>query len=210
MKLASVVLAGGAGERFGGQKLSTLLVGRPLLAYALDAAAAAAEDIVVVVGTTPDVAGLAHSWSRTAHRTVRVVAAANQGEGMGASLRSGLDAVAPDVDGAFIFLGDMPFVPISIFPPLVRALAEGASAAAPTYNGRRGHPVLLGRQLIARRSLVVGDRGAGDLLSGEPGLILIDAGDDGVLFDVDTPDDLVEGIRRHALAFCGNAQPGFR
>ena len=210
MKLASVVLAGGAGERFGGQKLSTLLAGRPLLIYALYAAAAAAEDIVVVVGTTPDVAGLAHSWSRTAHRIVRVVAAANQGEGMGASLRAGLDAVAPDEDGAFIFLGDMPFVPISIFPPLVRALAEGAPAAAPTYNGRRGHPVLLGRQLIARRSLVVGDRGAGDLLSGEQGLILIDAGDDGVLFDVDTSDDLVEGIRRHALAFCGNAQPGLR
>ena len=125
MKLASVVLAGGAGERFGGQKLSTLLVGRPLLAYALDAAAAAAEDIVVVVGTTPDVAGLAHSWSRTAHRTVRVVAAANQGEGMGASLRSGLDAVAPDVDGAFIFLGDIPFVPFSIFAPSASARTSG-------------------------------------------------------------------------------------
>ena len=202
MKLASVVLAGGTAVRFGGQKLSTLLADKPLLAFTLDAAAAAAENIVVVVGTAPDVTGLVHAWSLTERRSVVVVAAANRTEGMGASLRAGLEAVAADVDGVFVFLGDMPFVPVGIFAPMVRALAAGAPAAAPVFDGRRGHPVLLGREMIAQRSLVVGNRGAADLISREPGLVLIETGDDGVLFDVDTPDDFAEAIRRHALAWC--------
>ena len=202
MKLASVVLAGGTAERFGGQKLSTLLADKPLLAFTLDAAAAAAENIVVVVGAAPDVTGLVYAWSRIERRPVVVVAAANRTEGMGASLRAGLEAVAADVDGVFVFLGDMPFVPVGIFAPMVRALAAGALAAAPVFDGRRGHPVLLGREMIAQRSLVVGNRGAADLISREPGLVLIETGDDGVLFDVDTPDDFAEAIRRHALACC--------
>lgn len=201
MKLASVVLAGGVGERFGGAKLSSILGNRPLLAFALDAAAAAAEDIVVVVGTDPDTFDLVLAWSRLQRRAVEVVAAANQSEGMGASLRSGLAAVAPAADGVFVFLGDMPFIPVNIFGPMIEALAEGASAVAPTYGGSRGHPVLLGHRLIAQRSLFVGDRGAGSVLSNEPGLILIEGYDDGVVFDVDTSDDLAEAIRRHALAF---------
>ena len=202
MKLASVVLAGGTAVRFGGQKLSTLLADKPLLAFTLDAAAAAAENIVVVVGTAADVTGLVHAWSLTERRSVVVVAAANQTEGMGASLRAGLEAVGADVDGVFVFLGDMPFVPVGIFAAMVRALAAGASATAPMFNGRRGHPVLLGREMIAQRLLVGGNRGAADLLSRDPGLVLIETRDDGVLFDVDTPDDFAEAIRRHALAWC--------
>ena len=208
MKLAAIVLAGGAGKRFGDQKLRAPLLDRPLLSFALDAAAAAADDVIVVVGAAPNVADIAHEWSRTERRPVCVLVAADPGEGMGASLRTGLQALGPDVDGAFVFLGDMPFVSAGIIQPLIDAFAAGAPAAAPTFNGHLGHPVLLGRHLIAQSAFVVGDRGARDLLSSEPGLVLIDAGDDGVLFDVDTPDDLVAGIRRHTLASCRTAQPG--
>lgn len=199
MKLSSVVLAGGGGERFGGGKLGNLLAGRPLLAHALDTAAAAADDIVVVVGTSPQAADLAWAWASDQECTVRIVAAADQGEGMGASLRAGLEALDPDVDGAFVFLGDMPFVPLAILPLLIEALAQGAPAASPTFGGVRGHPVLLGRSIIARRSLIGGDRGAGGLLSREPGLVLVAADSDGVLFDIDTPDDLALANARQAL-----------
>ena len=199
-------MAGGASQRFGGKKLGTMLGERPLLAHALDAAAAAAQDIVVVVGTDPEVADLVQTWSRIQSRSVRMVAATNQIEGMGASLRSGIEAVELDVDGALVFLGDMPFVPPGIIQCLVDALVAGATAAAPIFCGRRGHPVLLGRQLIVQRALIGGDRGAGSLLSSEPGLALIETGDDGVLFDVDTADDLAEAVRRHALASSRNAR----
>ena len=198
MKLAAVVLAGGAGERFGGAKLAAPLGGRPLLAFALDAAAAAAADIIVVAG--PNLAELALAWSRCAGREVRMVAAPDEGEGMGASLRVGLAAARAGVDGVFVFLGDMPFVPLAIPRKLADALAGGVAAAAPAHRGRRGHPVLLGLRLIAQRARIGGDRGAADLLAIETGLVLIDTDDDGVVFDVDTPDDLAEAVRRLAQA----------
>ena len=212
LNLASVVLAGGAGKRLGGRKLSALVAGRPLLEYALDTAAAAAEDIVVVVGRCPEVADLASAWAIAKRRTVRLATAADQSEGMGASLRAGLEDLAPGVDGVFVFLGDMPFVPVGILPLLAAALAQGAPAAAPAFGGLRGHPVLLGRSLIARRSLVAGDRGASGLLSCEPGLVLIEADNDGVLFDVDTLDDLAKAIARQGsgrsgATIAGDARP---
>ena len=195
MKLACVVLAGGAGERFGGGKLGMMLGGRPLLAYALDAAAAASGDIVVVVGASPVATDLARSWASARRTGVRLVAAVDQTEGMGASLRAGLGGVDADADGAFVFLGDMPFVPPTIAPLLAAALAGGA-AEAPTFGGVRGHPVLLGRRLIERRSLISGDRGAGGLLAREPGVVLVESDSDGVLFDVDTPADLAAASAR--------------
>ena len=200
MKLAAVVLAGGAGERFGGGKLGTMLGGRPLLAYALDAAAASGGDIVVVTGTSPVAADIAHAWARGTQTSVRIVAAENPTEGMGASLRTGLAAVDPDTDGAFVFLGDMPFVPLLILPLLAAELARGAPAAAPVFRGVRGHPVLLGRGLIERRALISGDRGAGGLLASEPGLVLIETDCDGVLFDIDTPEHLAAARARQAWA----------
>ena len=196
MKLACVVLAGGAGERFGRGKLGMMLGGRPLLAYALDAAAAAGGDIVVVVGASPVATDLARSWASARRTGVRLVAAVDQTEGMGASLRAGLGAVDADADGAFVFLGDMPFVPPTIAPLLAAALADGAAAAAPTFGGVRGHPVLLGRRLIERRSLISGDRGGGGLLAREPGVVLVESDSDGVLFDVDTPADLAAASAR--------------
>ena len=196
MKLACVVLAGGAGERFGGGKLGMMLGGRPLLAYALDAAAAAGGDIVVVVGASPVATDLARAWASARRTGLRLVAAVDQTEGMGASLRAGLGAVDADPDGAFVFLGDMPFVPPTIAPLLAAALAGGAAAAAPTFGGVRGHPVLLGRRLIERRSLISGDRGAGGLLAREPGVVLVESDSDGVLFDVDTPADLAAASAR--------------
>lgn len=200
MKVACVVLAGGAGERFGGGKLGRVLGGRPLLAYALDAAAAAGGDIVVVVGNSPVAADFARAWASTRPTGVRIVAAVDQTEGMGASLRAGLEAVDTDADGAFVFLGDMPFIPIDIIPLLTAALAGGAAASAPTFGGVRGHPVLLGRRLIDRRALITGDRGAGELLSLEPGVVLVEADSDGVLFDVDTPADLAAASARISRA----------
>ena len=110
--------------------------------------------------------------------------AAHAAEGMGVSLRAGIEALRPDSDGAFVFLGDMPRVPLGLARDLVHALIPGIDAVAPHFAGRRGHPVLFGRgcfpALRAREVLA----GLGDRLA------LVDSADPGVLFDVDRPEDL--------------------
>jgi molybdenum cofactor cytidylyltransferase len=85
----------------------------------------------------------------------------------------------------------MPRVPASVLPRMAQALIDGALAAAPVYQGRRGNPVLLDRTLFPQLLALTGDAGARGVLQelGER-LALIESPNDGVLFDVDTPQDL--------------------
>ena len=64
-------------------------------------------------------------------------------------------------------------------------------AAAPAFQGRRGHPVLFRRELFAALTALTGDDGARDLLADLGGAVaIVEAPDDGVLFDVDLAADL--------------------
>lgn len=192
--LDALVLAAGAGARFGGGKLLAPWRGGVLLGGALAAAfAAPARKVTVVWGADRRVADAANAWASAQgeeHRLVLVEAAAHA-DGLSASLKAGLASLPPDSAGAFVFLGDMPRVPHTVLEPLAQALAGGAAAAAPTFEGRRGHPVLLGKALFAQLAVLEGDRGAGALLTRlGPGLATVAAADDGVLYDVDRPEDL--------------------
>ena len=194
-KLEAIVLAAGAGSRFGGAKLTAPWRGGQLIDGALAAAFAAPVRLVTVVtGADPNVAGAARAFAQAAGQGDRlcVVHAKDHARGMAASLRAGIEALPPDAAGAFVFLGDMPRIPAAILAPLADALAGGALAAAPLFEGRRGHPVLFSRALFDALRALAGDAGARRLLGGlGSGLAGIPTPDAGVLYDVDlkTPSD---------------------
>jgi molybdenum cofactor cytidylyltransferase len=193
-RLEAIVLAGGAGRRFGGGKLLAPWRGGRLIDGALAAAfAAPARAVTVVTGADERVGPAAWAWAEATGETgrLRVIHAADHAEGMGASLRAGIAALPADAAGAFVFLGDMPRAPAGVLPALAQALAAGAMAAAPSFGGRRGHPVLFGAALLPALGRARGDEGARDILRGLGGrLALVEADDDGVLFDVDEAGDL--------------------
>ncbi len=181
--VAALLLAAGAGRRFGGGKILSAFGDGLLIDASLAAALAApAETVVVVTGADADaVAG--HVRTRWPDPRIRLVHAPDWNDGMSASLKAGLAAVA-GADAVLVFLGDMPRIPHALLPDLVEAVRAGAPAAAPAHQGRRGHPVVLGRALLARAGELSGDQGAARLLSE---VALLDTDDDGVLFDVDRP-----------------------
>ena len=192
------MLAAGRGARFGGGKLLAPYRGGLVLEGALAAAFTAPvwRVTLVVGGDGPMVAAAALAFAELAGQSARlqVVEAADWAEGMAASLKRGIAALAPETDGAFVFLGDMPRLPPTIASRLAEALQAGAAAAIPTFSGRRGHPVLLGAGLFPAIASLSGDQGAKPLLDGlGPRLAEIVADDDGVLFDVDAPEDLTRG-----------------
>ena len=187
--LEAIVLAAGAGSRFGGGKLTAAWDAGVLLEGALAAAyAAPVRSVTVVIGSDAEaVAAAARSFDP---RTL-IVHAAEHAEGMGASLRAGIASLPLDADGVFIFLGDMPRVPAQVLPRMAQALRDGALAAAPVWQGRRGNPVLIDRTLFPQLLALTGDAGARGVLQGlGDRLALVESPDDGVLFDVDTPQDL--------------------
>jgi molybdenum cofactor cytidylyltransferase len=191
----AIVLAAGSASRFGGGKLLAPWLGGVLLDGALAAAFAAPVRTVTVV-TGAEGERIAAEARRLAERMgesdrLRIVEAKNHAEGMGASLRAGAAALPADAGGVFVFLGDMPRVPIAVLSDLAAEVRAGAPAAAPEFRGRRGNPVLMGAGLIPRLLALTGDKGAREFLAGlGADLALVEAPDDGVLFDVDRPEDL--------------------
>ncbi|MFN3520992.1 MAG: NTP transferase domain-containing protein [Phenylobacterium sp.] len=191
----AVVLAAGAGSRFGGGKLLAPFEGGVLLDGALRAALAApARSVTVVTGADAEAvaaAARAHAEAAGQSRRLRVLHAPDHALGMGASLRRAALELPQDAGGVFVFLGDMPHIPSAVLSPLAQAVRDGAPAAAAAFQGRRGHPALIGAGLFPALRTLAGDEGARAVLRGlGERLALVETQDAGVLFDVDTPADL--------------------
>ncbi|WP_232549509.1 NTP transferase domain-containing protein [Propioniciclava soli] len=161
MSTHGLLLAAGAGTRFGGPKaLARDADGSAWLLRALAALRPCAGITVVLGAGASQAAGLVPP-------SVRAVLAARWADGLGASLRAGLDAVAAsDHDAVLVSLVDLPDVDARV-TQRVLAAASGASALArATYGGVPGHPVLLGRaHWDGVLATAVGDRGAGSYLA---------------------------------------------
>lgn len=189
--LEAVVLAAGRGSRFGGDKLLTPWRDGVLLDGALTAAfAAPVRRVTVETGANgKEVASAARRWAEATGVASRLLIAHSDHweAGLSASLKAAIGSLAPDVDGAFVFLGDMPRIPIAVLGALADALRSGAAAAVPVHAGTAGHPTLIGAGLFAAIQDLEGDRGARAILDGVgAALARVETGDDGVLFDVDT------------------------
>jgi len=190
-KWPALILAGGAGRRFGsdggGAKLTADLGGAPVIRRVAERVAAGGfAEVVIVTGA----AGAGVSTA-LAGLDCRIIAAPDWAEGMAASLRTGIAALAPDAPGVCIFLGDMPLVPATLCSALAEAAQGSGYAARPRHDGRPGHPVAFTRAAFADLLALKGDEGAAALLKARPEAVAyVEAADNGVLLDIDTPDDL--------------------
>ena len=185
----ALVLAAGSATRFGGRKLLADWNGQPLLQAALAAARAApVEGVTVVTGADAvDVGACIGAFDGA----MLQVHAPGYAEGMSASLKAGVAALPPETEAVFVFLGDMPRVPHVLLQSLADAVRSGAPAAAPVFQGRRGNPVVLAREVFGDIAKLEGDTGARQILQGLGSRVaLVESPDDGVLFDVDTAADL--------------------
>jgi molybdenum cofactor cytidylyltransferase len=111
---------------------------------------------------------------------------------MATSIAAGVQA-ASQSDGWLIMLADMPWVQAKTIELLKEELLAGASIVAPVYRGQRGNPVGFSARWRDNLLALRGDTGARELLSQNPHeLTLLETDDQGVLLDVDFPDDLTE------------------
>ncbi len=184
----ALVLAAGAGSRFGGDKLRARWGDGTLIEASLTVARAAPVEGVMVLTRPGDRLIDDPGLQGPAVQTIEV---ADWAEGMGATLRAGIAALPPTAAGVYVFLGDMPRIPLPVLAPLAEAVRAGAPAAAPVFADRIGHPVLFSSALFPKLLALTGDRGARRLLETLGNrLVMVTAPDGGVLFDVDTPGDL--------------------
>jgi molybdenum cofactor cytidylyltransferase len=190
-RIAAVVLAAGRSTRMGGpNKLLAEIARRPLVRIAVEAALASrAKPVIVVAGHQRDevekvLAGLP---ARLVHNT-------EFAQGLGTSLKAGIAAVPADADGAVVCLGDMPQVDAGLIDRLIAAFDpdRGALVVVPTFEGKRGNPVLWSRRFFPDLMAIEGDVGARHLI-GRYGEAVVEVPVEGkaALVDVDTPEALI-------------------
>ena len=112
-------------------------------------------------------------------------------KGMSGSLRVGLAAAGRDADAVIIALADQPFLSAATVNKLIEEhLNSGAQIVVPSYDGRRGNPVLFDRSLFPQIMKIRGDVGAKSVVEDNKDAILeVPVEDEGVVVDLDTPKD---------------------
>ena len=125
-RVGAIVLAGGRSSRFGRDKLTEPVDGRPLLDHAIAAVQAVATDIVVVAA--PDANPVVPGGVHVAHDPVAF-------EGPLAGLAAGFAALDPAVDRVVVVAGDMPSLMPAVLQRLLDAVASGSDAAILGLDG---------------------------------------------------------------------------
>jgi molybdenum cofactor cytidylyltransferase len=200
LDLAVVVLAAGAGSRFGpepGAKLLADVDGQPMLARVLsEVRACGPAATVVVLGHGADTIEGALEWGDELR-----VRNHDPARGLASSLQAGIDTLRalPDpFDGAFIVLGDQPWLRADVMRALAAAAALArpaqTSVIVPRYEGNAGprNPALLLRPAWAWVDGLEGDRGLGSLIRDRPDRVL-EVPVTGEMPDVDRPQDVGRG-----------------
>jgi molybdenum cofactor cytidylyltransferase len=155
-----------------------------------EALASRAKPVIVVVG---------HQHEKIERALVglpvRIVHNPDFAQGLGSSLKAGIVAVPADADGVIVCLGDMPQVDAALIDRLIAAFDpdRGALVVVPTFEGRRGNPVLWSRRFFSDLMAIDGDVGARHLIV-RYGEAVVEVPVDGKagLVDIDTPEALLD------------------
>ncbi len=196
-RVAGIVLAAGRATRFGATKQLLPWRGTTMVGHVADVALQAGLfPVIVVVGHEADRVAEA-----VANRPVRVVFNPEYAGGQSTSVRRGVEAL-PDSCGAAVFLlADQPGITPDVIRRLVQAHRQTlASIIVPTYDGRRGNPVLFDRALFADIQTLAGDTGGRALFERHRDRLLrVPVEEPAILQDIDTPEDYRSAVGAEGL-----------
>lgn len=116
----------------------------------------------------------------------------NYADGIGTSIACGVRSLDPDIEGALITLGDMPFLTCDTISQLVAAFmtAPEGGIIRPVRNGRCGNPLLWSRAHYAKLAQLRGDQGGRQIIDAcKDKIIPVDVADPGIHIDIDTDED---------------------
>jgi molybdenum cofactor cytidylyltransferase len=195
--LAAVILSAGASSRMGRPKallpyregtfLEHLIevTSHPRIGLTRVVLGAGAEVIRTIAKLDPSVVVLNPAWEQGQLSSIR------------AGLRS-LDGI--DTDGIVLCPVDHPLVSARLVSDLIERFYEGKKAIVlPTYNARRGHPVIFSRSLFGELLAAPEDQGARSVVWAHAGDVLeVPTDEEGVVLNLNDPDMLRRAIGPNA------------
>jgi molybdenum cofactor cytidylyltransferase len=181
--IAAIVLAAGKSERMGRPKALLEFRGRTFLENILEAISRSSIDSTFIV------VGHHRREIGDAIQSGSLIFNPDYEKGMVTSLQTGIRALPLDSIGAFLFLVDHPVVETETIEAMV-PIAAPNRIVQPTFEGRRGHPVFLGAEVLKEILRLPSSQGADAVVRRDPGRIVeIPVNAAGILTDIDTPED---------------------
>lgn len=187
LNIAGIILAAGASKRMGAVKLLLPFGRSPLLERVLDnARRSMLEPIIVVLGHEAETIRQRINFKRAQIRLNP-----EYHTGLSSSLRVGIQSLPKETDGAMFLLGDQPLVSSKTINCLFEVFHQHASRLIiPTYQGKRGNPVVVPRSIFNAVQQITGDTGARVLFHRLKEQIReVEVSDPGIHLDVDTLED---------------------
>ena len=183
MKTGCILLAAGAGARFGGNKLKAQAAGRPFVDYILSALPKERFDRCVIVAADAELLGIAAQYG------VSGIINDQPGLGVSRSIRLGLEAL-DSVDACMFCVCDQPLLTCATLCGMLDQYIPGTILAL-SSNGKRGNPVLFPSSLFGNLMALGTDESGKNVMDSHPELLrLHEISDSAQLMDADTKEQL--------------------
>ena len=194
--ISGIILAAGAAERMGQQKLLLNLNGKPILQWVLEAALSSElDEVVCVVRELEEI----QQGISLKHEKLGWAINERAAEGQSTSVIAGLKAINPQSEAALFLVGDQPLVKRDLINGLIDLFRKTAALiVAPTFQGQTRNPVLFRKDLFPEFLKLTGDRGGRRLIETyRDKIALLDWKDEAPFLDVDRWEDYERLKRSH-------------
>lgn len=186
-RVSGIILAAGRSQRMGRPKALLPIFGTTFLEHIVRRIRTSRlVDVKIVLGHRPETI-----LNRLPDLKAATVINSRYLEGQLSSLQSGIRALDPETcDGLMLFLVDHPLVESTLIDELIDCFSrEGHPIVIPTFQGRRGHPVLFAKELFPELLAASPDEGAVAVVRQHRRQIRhLEWKSDEILIDVDTPE----------------------
>jgi molybdenum cofactor cytidylyltransferase len=189
-KVWAIILAAGASTRMKRQKLLLPYNGKTIIETVVENAARSVNtNILVVLGSHRE-----QIQEQIVNYQVNFCVNENYMDGMLSSAICGFRALPDAAKAALIFLGDQPQIPSEVAVLVIETwLQSKKGIVMPTFNGRRGHPVLIETRYITEIEKLDPNKGLRTLSEiFKDDVIEVECDVPEILRDIDTPEEYEE------------------
>jgi len=184
VRISAILLGAGESKRMGTNKLFLPWGRKTIFEKSLDTLLRSkVKEVIVVINE--QIKGKVNGLK---DRKIKVVTNPYYRRGMSTSIRMGIRVMDPKSRGILIALGDQPFLKARTINALMKAFSQWRSGIiVPSFQGKRGHPVIFHRKYEKELLKLKGDMGGRSILEDHPKSVkAVRVKSGGVLKDIDT------------------------
>jgi molybdenum cofactor cytidylyltransferase len=187
MKLSILILAAGNSSRLGQPKQLVKFKEKTLIEFVAETALKISDEVLVVLGANSEII---EEQLTSLSDSISTVYNPDWQEGMGTSIRLGIQILEKKSDTVIILLSDQPFISQELLQKMVQTFAKNQKPIVScVYDGRLGVPMLFDKSIFPSLLTLKGEKGAKSILTYFENQISTIDFKEGII-DIDTPEDL--------------------